>query len=328
MARVLHQNDVRIGRPKMNEQITILVGPASLRLGAEVCEIMRTAPGAYECRRFPDGEIQIDIRESIRGRDVFLVQSTSPPVETHLMELVLFADACRRAGAGRLTGVIPYFGYARQDRRTHRRSLGARVAADLIGTAGFDRLMLVDAHTPSIEGFFGIPIDHLTAVPVLARAVAPSVHENSVVVAPDLGAVKRAREYARLLQTPMAFIHKTRLDGEEVEAHGVIGDVRGRLPIIVDDMLSTGATIKAAIAALRASGAGEPMTVVVTHALAVGHAREILQKLPITRLVAGDTVAIDAPVPHLELTSIAPLIATAIRRDHRDESLADLRSPD
>lgn len=313
----------------MDQPTTVFAGPASLRLGTEVCEILRTLPTIYECRRFPDGETQIELQASVRGHDVFIVQATSPPVEQHLMELVLFADACRRSGAARLTAVIPYFGYARQERRHGRRSLGARVAADLIGTAGFDRLMLIDAHTPSIEGFFDMPIEHLTAIPILAHAAAPSIRNNTVVVAPDLGAVKRARRYADLLELPVAFIHKTRMDGEDVEAHEVIGDVRGRLPLIVDDMLTTGATIKAAIAILRAAGALEPINVAVTHALAVGNARDVLRALPIARLIAADTVAIVPPeVPHLEVSSVAPLIATAIRRDHRDESLADLRAPD
>ena len=312
----------------MDDRLMVFAGPASARLGAEVCETLRVAPARYACRRFPDGETQIDIQESVRARDVFVVQSTSPPVEQHLLELLLIADACRRAGASRLTAVIPYLGYARQERRVHRQALGARVVADIIGTGRFDRLMLVDAHTAAIEGFFGIPVEHLTAVPLLARAAAPSMRHNSVVVAPDLGAVKRAREYGRLLQVPVAVVHKTRLDGDEVETHGVIGDVRGKLPLIVDDMLSTGGTLAAAIEALRAAGAVEPMAVAVTHALLAGRARETLRTLPLTRLIAADTVAVEPPdVPHLELTSVAPLLATAIRRDHRDESLADLRLP-
>lgn len=311
----------------MNGLMTVLAGSASTRLGVDVCGILRAAPVAYECHRFPDGETQIDVRESVRGRDVYLLQSTSPPVEQHLMELLLLADACQRAGAARLTAVIPYFGYARQDRRTDRRSLGARVAANVIGTAGFDRLMLIDAHTPAIEGFFDMPIDHLTAVPLLARAAASSTRDNSVVVAPDLGAVKRAREYAQLLRLPMAFVHKTRLNGEKVEAHGVIGDVRNRTPLVIDDMLSTGGTIEAAVGALRAAGAVEPVSVAVTHALLVGHAREVLQRVSLTRLIATDSVTIEPPAPaHFEITSLATLIATAIRRNHYDESLADLRA--
>jgi ribose-phosphate pyrophosphokinase len=311
----------------MHTRLTIFAGPASLGLGSRVCGLLGTSPAAYDCRRFPDGETQVDLRDSVRGHDVYLLQSTSPPVEQHLMELLLLADACRRAGAARLTGVIPYFGYARQDRRTHRRSLGGRVAANVIAAAGFDRLMLIDAHSPAIEGFFDTPTDHLTAVPLLARAVGPSVGENTVIVSPDLGAVKLARAYATDLHVPLAFVHKTRLNGEAVEAHGVIGEVRGRLPILVDDMLSTGSTIEAAMDALRAAGALEPMTVAVTHALFVGRAREVVGRLPIARLVAADTVAVDPVEPSLEMVSVAPLISTAIRRNHLGESLADLRSP-
>ena len=305
----------------------MLVGPASLHLGAGICETLRISPAPYDCRRFPDGEAQVELHESVRGHDVYILQATSPPVEEHLIQLLLLADACRRAGAARLTAVIPYFGYARQDRRTDRRSLGARVAANVVGSAGFDRLMLIDAHTPAIEGFFDVPLDHLTAVPLLARAAAASIRESSVVVGPDLGAVKLARAYANQLHVPVAFVHKTRLNGDAVEAHAVISDVRGRVPLIVDDMLSTGATIEAAVGALRAAGAAEPISVAVTHALLVGRAREILQRLPLARLMATDTVAIEPPaLQQLEIVSVAPLIATAIRRNHRDESLADLRA--
>jgi ribose-phosphate pyrophosphokinase len=164
-------------------------------------------------------------------------------------------------------------------------------------------------------------------VPLLASAVAPTLENASVVVAPDLGAVKLARAYANELHVPMAFVHKTRLNGEAVEAHAVIGDVRGRRPLIVDDMLSTGATIEAAVGALRRAGAAEPMSVAVTHALLVGRAREVLQRLPLARIVVTDTVSIELPAPpHIEICSVAPLLATAIRRDHQHESLADLRA--
>jgi ribose-phosphate pyrophosphokinase len=311
----------------MEHSLTVFAGSASSQLGATVCNGLKVSPGLYECRRFPDGETQIEVDESVRGRDVYLLQSTSPPVDQHMMELLLLADACRRAGAARLTALIPYFGYARQDRRSGRRSLGARVAASVLGTGGFDRVMLIDAHTPAIEGFFEMPLDHLTAVPLLAGSVKRMIGEKTTVVAPDLGAVKLARAYANQLHVPMAFIHKTRLNGETVEAHTVIGDVRGRLPLIVDDMLSTGATIEAAVGVLRTAGAVEPMSVAVTHALLVGRAREILQRLPLANIVVTDSVSVEAPASsHLDICSVAPLLATAIQRNHRDESLADLRA--
>jgi ribose-phosphate pyrophosphokinase len=310
----------------VDARLIVFAGPASIPLGTKVTGELRISAAPYECRRFPDGEAQIELGVSVRGCDVFLLQSTSPPVEEHLFEALLLADACRRAGAARLTAVIPYFGYARQDRRMGRRSLGARVAADALGAARLDRLILIDAHTPALEGFFAMPIDHLTAVPLLARSVAAALQENSIVVAPDLGAVKLARAYARTLNVPMAFVHKTRLDGRAVEAHGVIGDVRDRAPVIVDDMLSTGATIRAAVGALRSAGAREPMAVAVTHGLFVGEAPHILRELLLSRITASDTVDREEPagVP-LDLVSVSPLIASAIRRTHSGDSLADLR---
>jgi ribose-phosphate pyrophosphokinase len=311
----------------MQHGITVFVGPASSQLGAAVCDALQVSAGVYDYRRFPDGKTQIEVNQTVRGRDVYLLQSTSPPVDQHVMELLFLADACGRAGAARLTGVIAYFGYARQDRRSARRSLGARVAANVLVTANFDRLMLIDAHTPAIEGFFDVPLDHLTAVSVLARTLAPSIGERSIVVAPDLGAVKLARAYANQLHVPLAFVHKTRLNGESVEAHAVIGEVRGRLPLIVDDMLSTGATIEAAVGALRGAGAAEPITVAVTHALLVGRAREILPRLPLASIVATDTVTTERPAqPQMDICSVASLVATAIRRNHHDESLVDLRA--
>lgn len=312
----------------MANLMALIAGPASERLGADVAAALAIRPLAYELVRFPDGEAQVNLRESVRGRDVYLLQSTSPPVHDHLFALLLLADACRRAGAGRLTAVVPYFGYARQERRADRRSLGARVVTDVIATAHLDRLMLVDAHAPSIEAFFDLPIDHLTAVPMLAAAVKRSLTRHAVVVAPDLGAVKRAREYGRILDLPIAIVYKRRLTGTEVEAHDVVGDVRGRVPLIVDDMLSTGATIEAATGALQAAGAIEPVTVAVTHALLVGGARERLARLPIARIVAADTVPFDTGADRrLDVISVAPLVAAAIRRHHFDESLADLRIP-
>ena len=312
----------------MEAPLTIVAGSANARLGATICEVLGVQPVRHETRRFPDSELQVELVQSVRGHDVFVIQSTSPPVDEHLIEQMMLADACRRAGAIRLTGVIPYFGYARQDRRVGRRSLGARVIADVIASAVLDRLVLIDAHTPAIEGFFSVSIEHLTAAPLLARTVAPLLPERSVVVAPDLGAVKLAREYARLLRRPMAVVHKTRLDGEAVEAKAVMGTVAGLSPLIIDDMLTTGGTVEAAAAVLRAAGAIDPILVAVTHALLVGRAREALPKLGLAHVIASDSVESDTPAGlPFTAVSLAPLIASTIGHLHRDESLPEMRYP-
>jgi len=312
----------------MEAPLTIVAGSANARLGATICEVLGVPPVRHETRRFPDSELQVELAQSVRGHDVFVIQSTSPPVDEHLIELLMLADACRRAGAIRLTGVIPYFGYARQDRRVGRRSLGARVIADVIASAVLDRLVLIDAHTPAIEGFFSVSIEHLTAAPLLARTVAPLLPERSVVVAPDLGAVKLAREYARSLRRPMAVVHKTRLDGEAVEAKAIMGTVAGLSPLIIDDMLTTGGTVEAAVAVLRTAGAIDPILVAVTHALLVGRARDALPKLGLAHVIASDSVEC-APAAGLPFTtvSLAPLIAATIGHLHRDESLPEMRYP-
>ncbi|HTR21499.1 MAG TPA: ribose-phosphate diphosphokinase, partial [Gemmatimonadales bacterium] len=222
----------------------LIAGSANPQLATAVS----TAAGAPLARtaihRFPDGELHVALGDSVRGQDVYLLQPTSPPVETHAFELMLLADAARRAGAARITGIVPYLGYARQDRRAGgREALGARVMADLLGS-GLERVVAVDLHMPALEGFFSVPIEHLTALGVLVERLAlPEVNERGVVVAPDLGAARLADRYARALELPVAMVLKTRLGGTEVVARGVTGDVRGRVPVIVDDMISTGATV-------------------------------------------------------------------------------------
>ncbi|RPI47774.1 MAG: ribose-phosphate pyrophosphokinase [Acidobacteria bacterium] len=301
-----------------------MAGSASEAIGRAVSEVLGVPLVGRDVRRFPDGEMQVELVDPVRGRDVFILQATSPPVEAHAMELLLLADACRRGGARKLIGVIPYLGYARQDRRAGDKSLGARVAADLITTGRFERLMAIDVHTPAIEGFFNIPIEHLTAAPTLAHAVARHLRPHSIIVAPDFGAVKLARAYARLLGFPIAFVQKTRLNGEAVAAQGVVGEVRGRAPLIVDDMLSTGGTLVAAVEALRAAGAVDPFVVAVTHALLVARARDLLRSLGLSWVATTDTVTIDPAEPSIAVTSVAPLLAAAIRRTHRHQSLLDL----
>jgi ribose-phosphate pyrophosphokinase len=302
----------------MTGTMGILAGSSGAALGCAIAARLGVDPVKRVIERFPDGELHVEIEESVRGRDVYLVQSTSPPAEAGLLELLLLADACRRSGAERLTAVIPYFGYARQDRRARgREAVGARVAADLVQSGGFDRLVCVDLHTPALEGFFARPVEHLTAVPLLAEAVRGAFRDDGVVVAPDLGAVKLADQYAALLMLPVAIVHKVRLGGERVVVRHVTGEVRDRRPILVDDMVTTGGTIEAAGRALLEAGCRPEMLVVASHGLMVNGAAERLDALPIRRVVTTDSVATPAVRPRrFETASIAGLLAEAIARLH------------
>jgi ribose-phosphate pyrophosphokinase len=262
----------------------------------------------------------------VRGCDVYLLQSTGPPAEEHLIQLLLLADACRRAGAARLTAIVPYLGYARQDRRgTGREPVGARVAADLFAAGGIARVVAVDPHTPALEGVFGPPLEHLTAVSLLSERLRQGSADPGVIIAPDLGATKLADRYARLLRLPVAFVHKQRVTGERVTVRGLTGDVCDRAPLVVDDMITTGGTVEAAIHAALEAGCRPAITVAATHGLFVGRAAERLGALPVTRVVTTDSVAAStSAIPSLERVSLAPLLADAIARLHGDRSLSDL----
>jgi ribose-phosphate pyrophosphokinase len=235
-------------------------------------------------------------------------------------------DACRRAGAGRVTAVVPYFGYARQDRRSRDgQAIGARVVAAAIASAGADRLMVIDPHTIVLEAMFAIPVETLTAVSVIGDELLSSVTPDTVVVAPDLGAVKLAERYASLLGLSVVIVRKTRLTGTTVRAEELVGQVGGRPAIVVDDMISTGATIEAAVRLLLDNGACPDVVVAATHGLFVGEAVERLAKLPLRRLVVTDTLGeIESHALPVEVTSIAPLLATAIGRLHGDEPIDEL----
>jgi len=306
-------------------EITLVAGSANVPLAASVAAKLELTLGQRDLSRFPDSEVHVEIETSLRGHDVYLIQPTSPPSNENLMELLLLADASRRAGAERLTAVVPYFGYARQDRRASGRdAVGARLVADLIKSAGIERVVALDLHTTALEGFFAIPLEHLSAVPLLADAVRPLLRAESTILAPDFGAVKLARRYAKLLNLPMAIVHKTRIGGERVETHGIVGDVRGRSLVIVDDMISTGATIAAAFNAALATGCLPSATVVTTHGLFVGSAAERLGALPIGQFLVTDSVAQSRTSLPIRLVGLGILIAAAIRRLHENKSLADI----
>lgn len=272
---------------------------------------------------FPDGELGVEVGV-VRGADVYVVQPTGPPVHERLVELLLLIDAARRSGAARLTAVIPYLGYSRQDRRAAEGSaIGGRVMADAIGAAT-DRVVIVDLHAPATEAFFATPVEHLDAVPTLIERVRPLVREH-VVVAPDLGAVKRAERFAAALGLTVACVRKRRLSGTEVETHGVEGDVRGRPALIVDDMISTGATVAAAAAAVRAAGASPDLVVAATHGIFAPPAVEAMRSAAPRALLVTDTVpAAEASGLATEVVSIAGLLADAIGRMHREEPLGGL----
>ena len=304
--------------------LSVIAGSASVTLAQDVCTALGVDPRARIVQRFADGELHVEIEETVRGHDVYIIQSTSPPVDEHVMELLFVADACRRAGAARLTAVVPYFGYARQDRRaTGREPVGACVIAGLIESAGFGRVVAIDLHSPEVEGFFRVPLEHLSAAKLLAQVVGST--PDSVIVAPDLGAVKLAERYQSLLHLPVAVLHKTRLSGLEVSLRGIIGHVQGLSPLIVDDMITTGGTVEAAVKALLEARCKPDISVVATHALLVGPAQSRLRALPIRQLIATNSVESTSPVPlPLQTVNVAPMIADAIARLHRDQSLENL----
>jgi ribose-phosphate pyrophosphokinase len=309
--------------------LSLITGTANHALGEAVASALGVSLSPAQVQHFPDGEQHVELLESVRGSDVFIVQPTSPPVDQHLIELLLLCDAARRAGADRVTAVVPYFGYARQDRRTHgREPLAARLAADAIAITRVDRVVAVDVHGRGIEGFFSVAFEQLAATPfLLKRLIQDKLPEESVVVSPDFGAVKLAEYYARELDLPMAVVRKTRISGTAVKVSGVTGDVRNRVPIIVDDMISTGATIKAASDALMHSGALPGATVVATHGLFVGEAADNLCGEWLKRVIVTDTVHQEAGtcIP-LDEVPVSALLADAIGRLHRRESLDGLIS--
>jgi ribose-phosphate pyrophosphokinase len=295
----------------------LIAGSANPGLAEGVAQELGTPLASVTVQRFPDREVHVELSESPLGQEVFLLQPTSPPPDEHLFELLALADASRRGGAERITAVIPYFGYARQDRRARGlEAVAARLVADLMVASGIQRLVTLDLHTDAIEGFFTVPVERLSAVPLLAEAIRGTRPDNGVVVSPDLGAAKLAERYAELLGLPVAIVHKTRTGPEAVTASHVTGDVKGRTPIIIDDMISTGGTIEAAVRAVTAAGAArEGVIVAATHGLFVGTCVNRLRGLEIQRLLVTDSVSLGAlPGLPIETVSVAGIVAREIRR--------------
>ena len=304
-------------------------GNANPVLAQAITRHLQVPLGRAQIERFSDGEINVEVMQNVRGRDVFIVQPTSPPANDHLMELLLITDACRRASAACITAVVPYFGYARQDRRLRaaRVSIAAKLAANMITTAGVDRLLTVDLHADQIQGFFDIPVDNVYASPVLLGDMWSRKATATIVVSPDVGGVVRARAFAKQLEdADLAIIDKRRPRPNELEVMNVIGDVAQKTCIIVDDMVDTAGTLCQGAQALKQSGAAR-VAAYVTHPILSGPALERIQASVLDEVVVTDTIALSSPAracPKIRVLSVAGLLAETIRRISDDESVSSL----
>jgi ribose-phosphate pyrophosphokinase len=300
----------------MAGEFAVLCANANRTLGAAVAREVGVSVGAATVERFPDGEVRVEVGETVRDKLVFIVQSTAPPVNDHLMELLTLADACRRASAARIVAVVPYFGYARSDRRHGKREpISARLVADLLQTAGIAQVMTIDLHACQIEGFFHIPVDSLSAVPILCDAIGRSLPPGTIVVSPDAGRLNTATEYAQRLRTGVALLHKTRESGTKTRVTHLVGDVRGRPCLVVDDMISTGGTIAEAINRLMEAGARPGIFVAATHGLLLDGAQSKLSTDLVADIFVTDSIEQRRPGwRRLHVVSVATLLAAAIRR--------------
>lgn len=307
-------------------RIKIFAGHSNRPLANEICQYLGLPLGQAHLGRFSDGEVDFQILENVRGADVFVIQSTCPPVNENLMELLVMIDAFKRASAERITAVIPYFGYARQDRKDKPRvPISAKLVTDLLETAGTDRVLTMDLHAGQIQGFFDIPVDHLFAAPVILEYYRNRDLTNYVVVAPDPGGVERARAYAKRLNADLAIIDKRRERANVATVMNVVGDVRGRAALIVDDMVDTAGTLTKVAEALIDNGARE-VWASCTHAVLSGQALERLMASPIRELVVTNTIPGEAwqGCPKIKCLSVAPLLGEAIRSIHEETSVSRL----
>jgi ribose-phosphate pyrophosphokinase len=303
----------------------LLSGTANRPLAEEIAQSLELSMTDSTVSRFADGEIFVRLNENARGRDVFIVQPTPPPAE-NIMELLLLTDAAKRASAARVTAVMPYYGYARQDRKDQPRvAIGAKLLANLMVAAGADRVLGIDFHTHQLQGFFDVPVDHLYAAPVLTRYFEEKGLDNVVVVAPDVGAAKMARGFARRIDASFAIIDKRRPAHNVAEVLNIIGEVNGKRCIVVDDMIDTAGTMTSVIEALKGRGAAE-IYVAATHPLLSGPAVERLQGSPATEIVVTNSLHIpdERRFDKLKVLSVATLLARAIRYTHSNESVSQL----
>ena len=315
----------------LNDNLKIFSGTSNPMLTGEVCKYLGIPVGGAKVTKFPDGEKVIRIEDDVRGRDCFVVQSTCKPVDEHLMELLIYLDCLRRASAKRITAVIPYFGYARQDRKDEGRvPITAKLVANIITTAGADRVLAIDLHAHQLQGFFDIPVDHLTGELVLSRYFRDKRIEDLSVVSPDVGNIKTAARYAAHLGGDLAIVHKKRISGSQVQAGELIGSVEGCNVLMCDDIIATAGTICTAAELVRQRGA-KSVRVGVTHGVFAPPALERIENAPIDEVVVTNTIPLTEEakkVKKIKVLSVAGMLGEAIKRIHRDESVSSLFAQD
>jgi ribose-phosphate pyrophosphokinase len=308
-------------------ELRVFSGNANPTLGAGIARALGVPLGRTHLSRFSDGEVWFQIQDNVRGADVFVVQPTCPPVGENLMELLVMLDAFKRASAERITTVLPYYGYGRQDRKDRPRvPISAKLVADLLSTAGADRILAVDLHAAQIQGFFDIPVDHLFAAPVIVEHVSKLRLPDLTVVSPDAGGVERARAYAKRLDAPLAIVDKRRERPNEADIHHVIGDVEGRTALIVDDLADTAGTLAKVARAVKNAGATDVIAS-ATHAVLSGRAIEMIEDSPLSRLLVTDSIPLSLEKQRckkIAVLSIADLMARAIRNIHEETSVTSL----
>lgn len=312
----------------MNDELKIFTGRANPRLAESIGEYLNLRLGRTHAETFPDGELFVKLNDDVRGRDVFVIQPTCNPVNDSLMELLVFMDCLRRASARRITAVLPYFGYARQDRKDEGRvPISAKLVSNIIREAGADRVVAMDLHAAQIQGFFDIPVDHLQAAPAFLKHFKDLDYKNVVFVSPDVGNVKRARGYAEKLGCDLAIIDKRRTSGSTAVVHNIIGDVEGKDVVMIDDMIATAGTVCEAAKIVCERGA-RSVRGAATHAVFAGQAVERLEKAPFTEIAVTDTIPLPEAtrkrLKNLVVLSVADIIGEAIARIHKHQSISSL----
>jgi ribose-phosphate pyrophosphokinase len=311
----------------LSDNLKIFSGSSNPTLASDVCKYLGIPLGGAQIERFPDGEKAIRVEDDVRGRDCFVVQSTCKPVDEHLVELLIYLDCLRRASASRITAVVPYFGYARQDRKDEGRvPITAKLVANLITTAGANRVLAIDLHANQLQGFFDIPVDHLTGELVLNKYFRDKKINNLTVVSPDVGNMKMTARYASNLGGELAIVHKKRVSGSEVEANEIIGETKGRNILMCDDIIATAGTICSAASLLKERGA-DKIYVCATHGVFAPPAFERLEQAPIDEVVVTNTIPLNEraqEVESIKILSVASMLGEAIKRIHRNESISNL----